>query len=152
MNAPFATSTLAARLRRETEGEVLFSQADRGRYATDASIYQITPIGILVPKTIADVQAALTIAREAGIPILPRGGGTSQCGQTVNRALVIDCSKHLKRILDINPETRTALVQPGLVLGHLSLASRSIWPGIALHIFAAATMDLAVLWRKGLLG
>ena len=59
MNAPFATSTLAARLRRETEGEVLFSQADRGRYATDASIYQITPIGILVPKTIADVQAAL---------------------------------------------------------------------------------------------
>ncbi len=122
MNAPFATSTLAARLRRETEGEVLFSQADRGRYATDASIYQITPIGILVPKTIADVQAALTIAREAGIPILPRGGGTSQCGQTVNRALVIDCSKHLKRILDINPETRTALVQPGLVLGHLNAA------------------------------
>ena len=122
MNAPFATSNIADRLRRETEGEVLFSQADRGRYATDASIYQITPIGVLVPKTIADVQAALSIAREAGIPILPRGGGTSQCGQTVNRALVIDCSKHLKRILDTNPETRTATVQPGLVLAHLNAA------------------------------
>ncbi len=122
MNAPFATSPLAARLQRETEGEVLFSPADRGRYATDASIYQITPIGVLVPKTIADVQAALSIAREEGIPVLPRGGGTSQCGQTVNRALVLDCSKHLRRILDINPETRTARVEPGLVLAHLNAA------------------------------
>ena len=122
MNAPFATSTIATRLTRETEGEVLFSPADRGRYATDASIYQITPIGVLIPKTITDVQAAMSIAREAGIPILPRGGGTSQCGQTVNRALVIDCSKHLRRILDINPTAARATVEPGLVLGHLNAA------------------------------
>jgi len=94
MNAPFATSAVADRLTRETEGEVLFSAADRGRYATDASIYQVTPVGVLVPRRIEDVQAALSIAREAGIPVLPRGGGTSQCGQTVNRALVIDCSKY----------------------------------------------------------
>jgi len=122
MNAPFATSSLAARLQRETEGEVLFTQADRGRYATDASIYQITPIGVLVPKTIADVQAALSIAREQGIPVLPRGSGTSQCGQTVNRALVIDCSKYLRRVLEVDPQANRALVEPGLVLAHLNAA------------------------------
>ena len=117
-------SRLAGRLRNEIRGEVLFSRADRGRYATDASIYQVEPIGVVVPEEIGDVAAAMAIAREEGIPVLPRGGGTSQCGQTVNRALVIDCSKHLRRILDIDPEARTALVEPGLVLGHLNAALR----------------------------
>ena len=117
-------SRLADRLRNEIRGEVLFSRADRGRYATDASIYQVEPIGVIVPEEIGDVAAAMSIAREEGIPVLPRGGGTSQCGQTVNRALVIDCSKHLRRILDIDPEARTALVEPGLVLGHLNAALR----------------------------
>ena len=115
-------SRLADRLKREIRGEVLFSRSDRGRYATDASIYQIEPIGVVVPEEIGDVAAALSIAREAGVPVLPRGGGTSQCGQTVNRALVIDCSKHLRRILHIDPDARTALVEPGLVLGHLNAA------------------------------
>ena len=78
------------------------SRADRGRYATDASIYQVEPIGVIVPEEIDDVAAALAIAREEGVPVLPRGGGTSQCGQTVNRALVIDCSKHLRRILHVD--------------------------------------------------
>ncbi len=117
-------SRLAERLRREIRGEVLFSRADRGRYATDASIYQIEPLGVIVPEEIGDVAAALAIAREEGVPVLPRGGGTSQCGQTVNRALVIDCSKHLRRILHIDAEARTALVEPGLVLGHLNDALR----------------------------
>ena len=103
---------------------MLFSRADRGRYATDASIYQVEPIGVIVPEEIGDVAAALSIAREEGVPVLPRGGGTSQCGQTVNRALVIDCSKHLRRILHVDPEARTALVEPGLVLGHLNAALR----------------------------
>jgi FAD/FMN-containing dehydrogenase/Fe-S oxidoreductase len=116
---------LADRLRSEIRGAVLFDRADRGRYATDASIYQVQPIGVIVPEEIGDVAAALSIAREEGIPVLPRGGGTSQCGQTVNRALVIDCSKHLRRILHIDPEARTALVEPGLVLGHLNAALRS---------------------------
>ncbi len=120
MNAPFATSSIADRLKRETEGEVLFSAGDRGRYATDASIYQMMPVGVLVPKRIEDVQAAMAICREAGIPVLPRGGGTSQCGQTVNRALVIDCSKHLNRVLEVDAASRRALVQPGIVLGHLN--------------------------------
>jgi FAD/FMN-containing dehydrogenase/Fe-S oxidoreductase len=109
---------LAARLRRETQGEVRFAPADRGRYATDASIYQVEPIGVLVPKTLADVQAALSIAREAGVPVLARGGGTSQCGQTVNRALVIDCSKHLRKVLAV--EGDTAWVEPGIALGALN--------------------------------
>ena len=113
-------SRLANRLRTETQGEVLFSAADRGRYATDASIYQIEPLGVLVPKTIADVEAAMAICREEGIPLLPRGGGTSQCGQTVNQALVIDCTKHLRRVLSVDAET--ARVEPGITLGALNEA------------------------------
>ena len=115
---PIGSSALATRLRRETEGEVLFTPADRGRYATDASIYQIEPIGVLVPRRIEDVAAALSICRESGIPILARGGGTSQCGQTVNRALVIDCSKHLNRVLQV--EGDRAWVEPGIVLSQLN--------------------------------
>ncbi len=115
---------LARRLSRNIEGAVLFDDASRGRYATDASIYQQEPIGVIVPETIDDVAAALSIARDEGIPVLPRGGGTSQCGQTVNRALVIDCSKHLRRVLQIDAANRTAWVEPGLVLGHLNTALR----------------------------
>ncbi len=118
-------SALALRLAREIQGEVLFDRASRGRYATDASIYQIEPLGVIVPETMDDVVAAMAIAREQGVPILPRGGGTSQCGQTVNRALVIDCSKHLRRVLHVDAEARIALVEPGLVLGHLNNAVRS---------------------------
>jgi FAD/FMN-containing dehydrogenase/Fe-S oxidoreductase len=117
-------SRLAERLRREIRGDVLFERADRGRYATDASIYQVEPIGVIVPEEIGDVAAALAIAREEGVPVLARGGGTSQCGQTVNRALVIDCSKHLRRILHVDTEARTALVEPGLVLAHLNAELR----------------------------
>ncbi|WP_421988498.1 FAD-binding and (Fe-S)-binding domain-containing protein [Roseococcus sp.] len=113
-------SRLAERLGRETQGEVLFSAPDRGRYSTDASIYQIEPIGVLVPKTAADVEAAMAICREEGIPILARGGGTSQCGQTVNRALVLDCSKYLRRVISV--EGDTARVEPGITLGALNEA------------------------------
>ena len=116
---------LADRLLRHTSGEVLFSRADLGRYATDASIYQVEPLGVIVPRTVDDVAATMAIAREAGIPVLPRGAGTSQCGQTVNRALVIDCSKHLRRILQIDADARTALVEPGVVLGQLNTELRA---------------------------
>ncbi len=121
---PLGDPALAARLARETEAELLFDPASRGRYATDASIYQVEPIGTIVPKTIADVAAALAIARENAVPVLARGGGTSQCGQTVNRALVIDCSKHLRHVLAIDPDARTATVEPGIVLGELNAALR----------------------------
>ena len=116
-------SRLAERLERETEGEVRFSAADRGRYSTDASIYQIEPIGVLVPRTTADVEAAMAICREEGIPVLPRGGGTSQCGQTVNRALVLDCTKFLRRVVSV--EGDTARVEPGITLGALNEALKS---------------------------
>jgi FAD/FMN-containing dehydrogenase/Fe-S oxidoreductase len=118
----FGSSELAARLRREVDGEVLFTRADRGRYATDASIYQVQPVGVVVPRTIEAAAAAMAIAREAGVAVLPRGGGTSQCGQTVNHALVIDCSKYLRRVLHVDAERQIALVEPGIVLQHLNAA------------------------------
>ncbi len=119
---PVGDVRLAQRLRRETAGEVLFSRGDRGRYATDASIYQVEPIGVLVPKTAGDVEAGLAIAREHGVPVLARGGGTSQCGQTVNRALVIDYSKYLRSVLELDVAGRAAWVEPGIVLNHLNTA------------------------------
>ena len=127
--APFGDIRLANRLRKETQAEILFSRADRGRYSTDASIYQQEPVGVIVPRTIDDVTTAMAIAREHGVPVLPRGGGTSQCGQTVNRALVIDCTKHLRRVLEVDTATKTAWVEPGLVLSHLnkSLATSGLF-------------------------
>src|SRR5438046_4722900 len=88
-------SALESRLRKELRGEVLFDAFSRGRYSTDASIYQIEPVGIVVPRDRDDVAAALAIAREEGVTVLPRGGGTSQCGQTVGPSLVLDCSKYM---------------------------------------------------------
>ena len=120
-----ANTAFALRLVRNIKGEVLFDRPTLGRYSTDASIYQVEPVGVIIPETIDDVAAALSIAREEGVPVLARGGGTSQCGQTVNRALVIDCSKHLRRILHVDADSRTALVEPGLVLGHLNTALRA---------------------------
>ena len=116
---PGATG-LAATLRRELEGEILFDAFSRGRYSTDASIYQIEPIGVVVPKNQADVQRALEIAVAAAVPVLFRGAGTSQIGQTVGASLVIDTSKNLNRILDFDPAAATVWVEPGLVLDHLN--------------------------------
>ena len=113
---------LAARLERALQGEVLFDRFSRGRYATDASIYQVEPAGVVIPKNQADLIAAMEIARENGVSLLPRGGGTSQCGQTVNDALVLDCSKHLNRIIEIDPVNKRAVVEPGIALDHLNAA------------------------------
>ena len=113
-------SDLAARLRREMEGDVLFDGFSRGRYSTDASIYQIEPLGVVVPHSEADVLRALDIARDEGVPVLPRGGGTSQCGQTVNEALVIDHSRFLNDVISVDPEARTAWVHPGITLDKLN--------------------------------
>src|ERR1700694_1867416 len=91
-------SGLAARLRREITGDVFFDPFNRGRYATDASFYQIMPLGVVVPRSIDEALRALAICRDDGRVVTPRGGGTSPCGQTVNDGLVIDFSKHLNRI------------------------------------------------------
>ncbi len=116
---------LAAKLERAIEGDVLFSPFDRGRYSTDASIYQIEPVGVVRPKSEADLEAALSIASEEGVSLLPRGGGTSQAGQTVGRSLVLDCSRHLNRIGDLNLDEQTVWVEPGVVLDQLN---RSLKP------------------------
>ncbi|MEX2450063.1 MAG: FAD-linked oxidase C-terminal domain-containing protein [Rhodospirillales bacterium] len=113
-------SRLAARLQAELEGDVLFDAASRGRYSTDASIYQIEPIGVVVPKTERDILRAIHVSAGEGVPILPRGGGTSQCGQTVGEALVIDTSKHLNKVVAFEPEARRITVQPGIVLDQLN--------------------------------
>src|SRR5258705_6994869 len=115
-----AGSRIQQRLRRETRGEVLFDAFSRGRYSTDASIYQIEPLGVVVPRSREDAAAAIAIAREEGVPVLPRGGGTSQCGQTVARALVIDCSKYLDRVIAVDVEGRRVRVEPGVVLDRLN--------------------------------
>ncbi len=133
---------LARRLRAETEGEVLFDRASCGRYATDASIYQIMPLGVLVPRTDRDVAIAIDIARELRIPILPRGAGTSQCGQTTGAALVIDHSKYLRRLLDVDVAGRTATVEPGIVLDRLNaqLKQHGLWYPVDVSTSAQATL------------
>ena len=135
-------AALARRLRAETPGEVHFDTASRGRYATDASIYQIMPVGVFVPTTPDDVATALAVARELKVPVLARGGGTSQCGQTTGAALVIDCSKHLRRVLDVNLDARTATVEPGLVLDHLNAALKKhgLWFPVDVSTSAQATL------------
>jgi FAD/FMN-containing dehydrogenase/Fe-S oxidoreductase len=155
MNAPLAShilnaktspslerSRIAARLRRVLKGEVLFDAASRGRYSTDASIYQIEPIGVVVPQDEADVSAALDLAKEMSLPVLPRGGGTSQCGQTVGEALVIDQSKFLNKIIQFDAEQQTVEVQPGLVLDHLNayLKPHGLWYPVDVSTSAQATL------------
>ncbi len=133
---------LAARLTGETQGEVLFSTADRGRYATDASIYQQMPVGVFVPRNADEVKTALDICRDLKVPLVPRGGGTSQCGQTVGAGLVIDHSKHLRNVISVDVEKRAVEVEPGLVLDHLNAALRphGLWYPVDVSTSAQATL------------
>src|SRR5213596_1498957 len=132
-----ADSSLAARLRKEIEGEVMFDAASRGRYSTDASIYQVEPLGVVVPRTEEAARTALAIALEAVVPVLPRGAGTSQCGQAVGEALVIDHTKYLNKILEV-----TADVQPGVVLDALNavLRPQQLWFPVDVSTSAQATI------------
>ena len=141
-NANELSEALARRLRQHTQAELLFDAASRGRYATDASIYQIVPVGVLVPRSDDDVRVALDIARELKVPVLPRGAGTSQCGQTVGAALVIDHSKHLRRVLQVDAQARTATVEPGLVLDDLNsqLKPLGLWFAVDVSTSAQATL------------
>lgn len=110
---------LAADLRRVMRGEVRFDDTSRGLYATDASNYRQVPIGVVLPRDADDVVAGMEICRRHRAPVLPRGGGTSLCGQCCNVAVVFDLSKYMNRILEIDPERRIARVQPGVVLDDL---------------------------------
>ena len=99
-----------------------FDRVSRGMYATDASIYQMMPLGVVVPRTATDVEATIAIAREHGVPVTARGGGTSQCGQTVNHGLIVDVSRYMRDIVALDTAARTVRVQPGIVLDELNRA------------------------------
>jgi FAD/FMN-containing dehydrogenase/Fe-S oxidoreductase len=152
MNAPAApirvlkaspdTSGLAARLRKEVDGEVLFDAATRGRYSTDASIYQVAPIGVVLPRSEEAARAAIAVAAGAGVPILPRGAGSSQCGQAVGAALVIDHTKYLGKLIEVDAAGMRATVQPGVVLDALNaqLRSHGLWFPVDVSTSAQATL------------
>src|SRR5271167_1347798 len=115
-------AALEKHLHRHFSGEVRFDATSRRLYSTDASIYQIEPLGVVIPKTTADLQTIVQIAAELGVSITARGGGTSLSGQSIGPGVVIDCSKYLNRILDIDPVAKTARVQPGVILDQFNHA------------------------------
>jgi len=136
------STKLKERLSREITGEVFLDAFDRGRYATDASFYQIMPEAVVVPRSIPEALRALAIARDTGCKVTPRGGGTSQCGQTINDGIVIDFSKHLNRIISLDPEKRTCLVEPGIVLDDLNrqLKRHGLWFPVDVSTASRATI------------
>jgi FAD/FMN-containing dehydrogenase/Fe-S oxidoreductase len=133
---------LERRLKAELTGEVMFDRFSRGRYATDASHYQIMPLGVVLPRSMAEAERALALAREEGVSVLPRGGGTSQAGQTVNHSLVIDCSKHLNGLLELDVAGRRCAVEPGIVLDDLNrkLKPHGLWFPVDISTGSRATI------------
>src|SRR6516165_5568370 len=120
------TAGLEAALRLQVKGEVRFDAASRALYATDASNYRMPPIGIVIPWDKQDVIGTVSACREFGVPILARGGGTSLAGQCCNVAIVLDFSKYMNRIIEINREEKWARVQPGVVLDELRKAAAKL--------------------------
>src|SRR5437879_6610825 len=137
-----ATTKLKERLRSSVTGDVLFDAFSRGRYATDASFYQILPAGVVVPRTVDEALRTLAIARDDGRIVTPRGGGTSQCGQTVNDGIVIDLSKHLNRVVSLDVENRACVVEPGIVLDDLNrqLRKHGLWFPVDVSTASRATI------------
>ena len=133
---------LERRLKAEVSGDVLFGAFDRGRYATDASHYQMMPLGVVAPRTVAEAERALAIARAEGVSVTARGGGTSQSGQTINHALVVDCSKHLNKILELDVAGRRCVVEPGIVLDDLNrqLRAHGLWFPVDVSTASRATI------------
>src|ERR1700744_2153042 len=133
---------LERRLKSELTGDVWFDRFTRGRYATDASHYQMTPLGVVAPCTVAEAESAMALARQEGGTVLPRGGGTSQSGQTVNHSLVIDCSKYLNRMLDLDVAGRRCGVEPGIVLDDLNrqLKPHGLWFPVDISTASRATI------------
>ncbi len=111
---------LAAELRKRVSGEVRFDPFSRVLYSTDASIYQMEPVGVVIPRSADDIHAVMEIARDNRVPVLPRGGGTGLAGQTINHGIVMDFSKYLNQVVEFNREESWVKVQPGIVLDHLN--------------------------------
>ncbi|MDU3045116.1 FAD-binding and (Fe-S)-binding domain-containing protein, partial [Bradyrhizobium sp.] len=141
-NAKAGPSRLEQKLRAEITGDVFFDRFNRGHYATDASFYQVIPAGVVVPRTMDEALRALAIARDDGRIVTPRGGGTSQCGQTVNEGIVVDFSKHLNRIVSLDVAGRTCVVEPGIVLDDLNrqLKTHGLWFPVDVSTASRATI------------
>src|SRR5471032_2598067 len=133
---------LERRLKAELSGDVQFDRFNRGRYATDASHYQITPVGVVAPRTIEEADRAIAIARSEGVSVLARGGGTSQAGQTVGQSLVVDCSKYLTRVLALDVKRKQCTVEPGIVLDELNrqLKPHGLWFPVDISTSSRATI------------
>src|SRR5436853_3810733 len=133
---------LERKLKAEITGDVMFDRFSRGRYATDASHYQMTPVGVVAPRTVAEAERTLEFARQEGVSVLPRGGGTSQSGQTVNESLVVDCSKYLTQIYELDVGERRCTVEPGIVLDDLNrrLKPYGLWFPVDVSTASRATI------------
>jgi FAD/FMN-containing dehydrogenase/Fe-S oxidoreductase len=133
---------LERRLKAQLTGEVRFDAFTRGRYATDASHYQIMPLGVVAPRSLQDAEAALAIARAEGVAVTARGGGTSQCGQTINSTLIVDCSKYLDRMTELDVAGKRCVVEPGIVLDELNrkLRPHGLWFPVDISTSSRATI------------
>jgi FAD/FMN-containing dehydrogenase/Fe-S oxidoreductase len=133
---------LERRLKTQLLGAVQFDPFTRGRYATDASHYQIMPIGVVAPRSIKEAEHALALAREEGVSVLPRGAGTSQAGQAVNSSLVIDCSKYLDHLVALDIPGKRCVVEPGIVLDELNrrLRPHGLWFPVDISTSSRATI------------
>ena len=110
-------------LRKKFTGDIRLDLGSRILYSTDASIYQIDPLGVVIPRTEEDLQSAVELAAKYKIPILPRGSGSSLAGQSIGEALILDCSRWLDKIIEIDPESRMATIEPGVILSTLNKAA-----------------------------
>src|SRR5499427_8097500 len=133
---------LERRLKAHLLGEVQFDAFTRGRYATDASHYQIMPLGVVAPRSVKEVEYTLALAREEGVSVLPRGAGTSQAGQAVNSSLVVDCSKYLDHLIALDVPGRRCVVEPGIVLDELNrrLKPHGLWFPVDISTSSRATI------------
>jgi FAD/FMN-containing dehydrogenase/Fe-S oxidoreductase len=133
---------LVRRLKAENAGEILADRFSRGRYATDASHYQMMPAAVVVPRNMEEAERALAISVAEGVPVTARGGGTSQCGQTINSGLVVDCSKHLTKIVSLDPAGKRCTVEPGIVLDELNrqLKPHGLWFPVDVSTASRATI------------
>jgi FAD/FMN-containing dehydrogenase/Fe-S oxidoreductase len=133
---------LERRLKSRLLGDVKFDAFTRGRYATDASHYQMMPVGVVAPRSIKEAEHALLLARDEGVSVLPRGAGTSQAGQAVNTSLVIDCSKYLDHIVELDVAGRRCIVEPGIVLDELNrrLKPHGLWFPVDISTSSRATI------------
>jgi len=133
---------LERRLKAQVRGDVWFDPFTRGRYATDASHYQIMPVGVVAPRTMTEAELVMELARQERVSVLPRGGGTSQAGQTVNSSLVLDCSKYLDQLIELDVAGRRCVVEPGIVLDELNrkLKPHGLWFPVDVSTSSRATI------------